>query len=600
MIMNIFAIGAVLLFAYLWMARGLWSALIHLVCTLVAGAVAFGLWETVAYFLLGLVPERGFLTFIEGIAWGAGLLIPFAVALVVTRLIADKAVPANVMNNKILDYVGGALCGAASAAIAVGLLVIAVGYTRVGSDFLGYEPVTYTEQRQAGGGALERTGGLWVPVDRVTAGLYGFASENALRTGTPLAEWYPNVEVAGYANKISYGNGRSRSAMAREDFTILGAWQVGDGSRSVRDLLAFPDPQGGGQLNQGYIDLSGQTVNTGRLVGYSLRFTAGARESSGQVIFGNGQVRLLMRDGAGDSIEAFPVALVSQADASEADLFGRWRFEGNDTFIASVGGGTTVDMGFEFVVPSGYEPRALYVKNTRAMVDDVEPRRFPAPGVRDAAIASGALLGGGLDIADLDTSNAFTLDGDQISSRVGRGGIVFAETNILPFQFQKTQSRGLTIDDDNRITGGSQKYAPEELAGRGGVNADLRVDRIAPGDDTAIVMVDVGPESVASLLGRVGRQAGLDDAPQLSDTDGTVYQAVGFIYTDATITDIRFTPATPLGGVRDLPTLSSARTDQTLTLLFRVSSGVEMEFFALGNAVVFDFESGVEIVGRQR
>ncbi|MEM1184071.1 MAG: hypothetical protein AAGI53_03610 [Planctomycetota bacterium] len=595
MIMNFFALGLLLLMTYLWMARGLWSALIHFVCTLIAGAVAFGLWEVVAYFFLSISPDRGFLSFLEGIAWGAGLLLPFVVTLGVTRVIADSAVPGNVKNAKPLEYAGGIICGAGSSAITVGILVIAIGYTRVGSSFMGFRPVDYTEQRAAGVGSLERSGGLWIPVDSLVAGLYGHTSETSLRTGTPLAQWYPNVDVAGYANKISYGSGKSRNAMKPDDFQVLGAWAVGENT-SVRDLLAFQSEDG--VLNQGYVDLSGRTVSSGSLVGYTIRFDAGARESSGQVIFGNGQIRLLLWDANGNAVDAFPVALVSQGDAADAAVFGRWRFEGNETFIASVGGATTVEMGFEFVVPAGYQPKALYVKNTRVMVDNIEARRFPTPAVRDGSIASGALLGGGFDVADLDLSNSADLSGDAIGSTMGRGGAVIAQSASLGVRFQTTQKRGLTLDDDNRVTGGDAKHAPEELAGRGAIPRDLIVDKFAPGDDTAIVQIDVGPNSTASLLGRVGRSVSSDAPPQIIDTDGTAYQALGFIYSDNSINDIRFTPATPISGLGDLPTISGARTDQSLYLVFRVSVGVQMQYYALGTSVVFELTPPVEVVRR--
>jgi hypothetical protein len=581
MIMNIFVLGAVLLMAYLWMARGLWSALIHLVCTLVAGAVAFGVWEHLAYLLIGLSPERGFLSFLEGVAWGVALLAPYAITLAILRAISDAVVPANVQNMKALDYVGGVACGGIAAIISIGILVISVGYTRVGAGFLGYRPIDYTEQRQQGSGSLERTGGLWLPADRLAAALYSHASSTSLRTGTPLSEWHPNVELAGYATKLSYGDGKSRNAIPPEAFRVTGSWSVGDGSMSSRDLLVFTP----GEPPQAYVDINGEQVASGRLMGYTIAFEAAARESSGQVIFGNGQVRLLMGNDAGETIEAFPLALISQADAGDAEVFGRWRFEGDETFIASVGGGTNVEMGFEFLVPTGYEPRALYVKNTRVDVSSMDAQQFASVGQRDSAVRSGSVLGGGLDLASLDTSNAVRFDPD---ADTGRDAPVRV-SNILGFQFQTTQKRSLELDDSNRILNGTAKYAPNELAGRGGITPELRVDRFSPGDDTAIVMIDIGSESVASVLGRVGRSVAGDAPPQLIDSAGTVYQAIGFVYQDRDIVDVRITPATPLRGVNDLPTISAARTDQSLVLLFRVSLGAEVEYYALGDQVVLEF-----------
>lgn len=595
MILNIAALGLVLLMGYLWMARGFWNSLLHLVCTLIAGAVAFGVWEPLAYLILGFSPASGFLSFLEGIAWGAALLVPFAASLAILRAISDAVVPANVQNNKVVDYAGAILCGLGNGAITVGIVVIALGYMRLSTDFLGYRPIDYTEQRQTGGGSLERTGALWVPVDRFVAGIYGFASETALRTGEPLAKWHPNLELAGYAGRISYGNGASRNVMREEDFEITGAWQVGDGSGRTADLLTFAPEQ----PPQGYVDISGQPIVAGKLVGYTVRFGAGARESSGQVIFGNGQVRLLAQNESGDTVEAFPVALVSQAEASEADLFGRWRFDGAETYIASVGGATTVDMGFEFVVPQGYDPLALYMKNTRVMVGDIEPRRFPSPAARDAAVASGAILGGGLVVEDLDLAMAEEFDGSTVTGR-GRDTSVFSVDNFLGFQFQTTQKRGLELGEENRIISGSAKYDPGELAGRGGVNPELRVDRLASGDDTVIVQVNVTGDDNAGLLGRVARSVEAGAAPQLIDTDGTVYQAVGYLYTDSEIVEVRFTPANPIQSLNELPTLSSARTDQELKLVFQCSFGVSIEYLAYGKTIAYEIDPPILLDQKQR
>ncbi len=595
MILNIAALGLVLLMGYLWMARGLWNSLIHLVCTLIAGAVAFAVWEPLAYMILGFAPDSGFLSFLEGIAWGAALIVPFAATLAILRAISDAAIPANVQNNKGVEYAGAILCGLGNGVVTVGIIVIALGYMRLSTNFLQYRPIDYTTQRQNGGGSLERTGGLWVPVDRWVAGMYGFASETALRTGEPLAKWHPNVELAGYAGRISYGDGASRNVMRKDDFRITGAWQVGDGTGRMADLLKFaPD-----QPPQGYVDISGEQINAGKLVGYTVQFGAGARESSGQVIFGNGQVRLLAQNADGDTVEAFPVALVSQAEASEADLFGRWRFDGAETYIASVGGATTVDMGFEFVVPQGYDPLALYMKNTRVMVDDLEPRRFPSPAARDAAVASGALLGGGLSTEDLDLAMAEEFDGTTVTGR-GRNTSVFDVNNFLGFQFQTTQKRGLELGEDNRIISGTAKYDPGELAGRGGVNPELRVDRLAAGSDTVIMQINVAGDDNGGLLGRVARSVDAGAAPQLIDTDGTVYQAVGYIYTDRELVELRFTPANPIQSLNELPTLSSARTDQELKLVFQCSFGVSIEYFAYGKTVAYEIDPPIVLDQVQR
>src|SRR4051812_4042984 len=102
---------------YIWLTRGFFSALIHLVCTIIAGAIAFAAWEPVSYWILDGSPTGGFMSFTSGVAFAVGLILPFAVSLVLLRVGVDKLLPANVVLDPKLDYVGGGVCG-----LAIGIL----------------------------------------------------------------------------------------------------------------------------------------------------------------------------------------------------------------------------------------------------------------------------------------------------------------------------------------------------------------------------------------------------------------------------------------------------------------------------------------------
>ena len=89
MIVNVVIIGLVALIAYWWANQGLFSAIIHLLCVIVAGAVALAFWEMLAF---GLLMRGGFF---DHYALGASLLITFALVLFILRLTPNKLVPAN-------------------------------------------------------------------------------------------------------------------------------------------------------------------------------------------------------------------------------------------------------------------------------------------------------------------------------------------------------------------------------------------------------------------------------------------------------------------------------------------------------------------------
>ena len=87
-VFNLLVIAFAGLIAYWWANQGLFSALIHLVCVIVAGALAFATWEPFTGIVLG-VPA------LEPYARGIALLAPFALYLFLARLAGDKLVPDN-------------------------------------------------------------------------------------------------------------------------------------------------------------------------------------------------------------------------------------------------------------------------------------------------------------------------------------------------------------------------------------------------------------------------------------------------------------------------------------------------------------------------
>src|SRR3982751_2232102 len=115
--LSIIAVLVTLGLGFIWLTRGFFSSLIHLICTIIAGAIAFAAWEPVSYWLLESSPTGGIMSFLAGIAWGVGLILPFAVSLIVLRLIVDKLLPGNVVLQQKLDYIGGGVCGVFSGAL---------------------------------------------------------------------------------------------------------------------------------------------------------------------------------------------------------------------------------------------------------------------------------------------------------------------------------------------------------------------------------------------------------------------------------------------------------------------------------------------------
>ncbi|MFT5424626.1 MAG: hypothetical protein ACI89L_002423 [Phycisphaerales bacterium] len=599
MILSLIVIGVVLGLTYLWLIRGFFNAFLHMVCVLVAGAIAFAAWEPVSYALLGVLPKSGTVGFLQGGAWGIGLIVPFAVSLVVLRLVVDSLIKANLTLSSAADYVGGGVCGFIASTIAVGMLVIGMGGLPLSSNFGGYQPVWFNADRSRGVGSIKLTDSLLFPADKLTANLYSTLSLNAFGSSQPLAKWYPELHAVGFASRMSTEDGKGRSTLQPTDFRLQSMYTVGNektGTPAGGLLVDMRDPE----VPQPYADVNGESVDAGWLAGYVIRFEPGAKENgargAGPVSIGNGQIRLVVRHDDGTTSNAFPIAAVSQASAGE-NVYGRWRYNSDGIHIASVGGASTATMAFEFMLRPGDEPIGLFVKNVRVNLEINEPDKVAYADVagRDAVVTDGDILTGGkVRTSTLDLSEAATAgpeDGVAVSGSLG--------TNIrlqtIRAHFQVSDEGNLIISGEGQLD--KSDVNPQNVSGLPG---NLVVKSFGAARDQQIIKVDVGQSSPSSLLGAVARRQQGDVPIRLIDDNGTEYDAVGYLYRDDQIWYGRYTPASPLNGLNDIdtPSLTNSRDDQSLELIFVVSQSIQIEHFAIGDKVIVTYSPAIEISGR--
>lgn len=586
MILNLIVIVFVLGIGYAWMIRGVFNALLHLISGIIAGAIAFAFWETLAVMLVEASPERGFFSFLEGIAWGVALVVPFVVLFILMRVLTDKLVPNNIRNSMIIDYVGGGICGVATGVLCAGVLVLGLGSMRLSTDFLGYQPIAYSTDRALGDGTLVRTDKLWIPVDKLTTLAFGQLSIGTMSSNEPLAKWYPELELVGMASRVSPGNGSGRNAINPDDFKIKSTYTVGNtnGSDTLKPLLVDSRDD----RPQKYIDVNSEEVTNGYLAGYVIEFQPGAKErgkKGGQLVVSNGQYRLLVEDDSGSTRSVFPIATISES--SQPDQYGRWRFDSKDVFITSVGGKSRVTMAFEFVIPQGYSPIAFYAKNMRVNTDSLPKAvEYTDPAQRDEFVLSGAILKGeSVTNRKLDTTNMVVYDPSVRNALIRRS---IALGQMMSSQIAK---RGLTLDDTNKIVDGEGIWLMTEVGRRNSPTVrELRVEKYAVARGQALLRVYVGPDSELGLFTDASRDAPLDQPILLIDENGNEYEAVGFEYTDAENFHARLTRGSTLGGLEDTPSMSRSREDQDLVLLFVVTHGVKITHYAIGDVAVAQFE----------
>jgi len=589
MFMNLLSIAIILGLGYLWVTRGFFSALLHLACVIAAGAIAFGLWETVALAILNKAPQTGFLSFAGDAAWGLGLALPFAISLALLRVLTDKIAPSNIIVEETYDSIGGGICGAGIGLITSGMFVLSTGFLRLPASFMGYQPVQMANQ-----GNLEWQGGLWLPVDKLTAAFYNTLSQNTLATSTPLVRYYPDLAAAAGTQRMSEGNGKNKNTIREDGFDVQMRFTVGKSGSLPADQV-FSDIFN--PAAQQITLLDGSQLPAGSYIeGFLINFLAGAKENFGQVVVGKGQLRLIAHNRAGEGVTLYPIAVTSQA-RSEDRQFGRFRFDG-EFYVASVGGATEAPMAFEFAVPAGYEATALYVRNLRHELAGAKAdREFADASARDIAIQTGELLvrdaAANLNFAHAQTINSAALpEGVDVTNRMANRVVL-----------QRGNTPGLQTDDDNKIVSGEGVFNPSDVGGRG-LDRNLRVDQFATTKDTAIIQIQItgDPAQFATSYFNPSAAPDLrtDTPPRIVDANGQAYNAVGFIYQDINKVRIRYTPGRPMMGLGEADALVRSRDDQVMYLIFRPSIGVELKHFAIGDTVLATFEPGLVLEAPRR
>jgi len=590
---NLFVIIIVLLVGYMGVLRGFFSSLLHLVCVVIAGAIAFAFWEPVAYAILQKAPTRGFFEVVEYSAWAIALVVPFAVALALLRVASDKLVPGNARASTVAENVGAGLCGALAGVIVAGILIIGVGTMRFRTDQFGYQPVQYQ------GASLQRTSKLILPVDRIVGKLYAHTSEAAFSTAQPLAKWRPEPWHAAEVMRIN-DRGTARNTARPKDFRVLARYRVeaAEGEKLLQDRWATR-PHDARMLD-------GEPYPAdSRIEGIILQLESSLKEPAASFVsITEGQVWLVIENATtGERINLHPVAVVANPKGAETSLA---RFQFDSSFSVASAGAAVRPMAFEFVVPRGFEPIAIYLKNIRQLLTPGQPvEEFSSVAERDSAVEQGTLIEGAEPIpADFGQEDSDDRDrgGREDADEAERNGIAVTNSLGRKVTLQKGNEKSLRVSE-GRVLEGEEKWSPQEVSSRV-IAQELRIDRFNVDQGVVMVQVDVSPSKPLSLLGQVAAAAERLVPPVLVDTNGTPYEAVGWIYKDRDLIYIRYTPGQPLRGLQELQdkrvVLSSSREDQELTLLFLCSLGSEIQSFKIGNHEVLTLNQSLKLDRAQK
>ncbi len=597
MILSVIVIAVAGVIAYIWSARGFFSSFLHMLCVIVAGALAFALWEPVALWILSSDTSQGG-TYVD-VAWGVALALPFAIILTIIRIACDKLVPFNLDFDGPANVVGGLSCGLVSGTITAGVLVLGTAFIRGDTELLGYKPMQYS----TAGGSLSRKDNLLFPADKLTAWFYGTLSNGTLVPTSSDAENRPNSlgrlhpELAdeGWLLRVNFEEGKAKSTIAPDAFEVIARHQFF--SEKEPNALFGDSFEPGRKETFEYANGTAASPGSSYLEEFVVRFKSGAKEQSGRIVVGAGQMRLVVQKDPNDPFSTtsiMPLSVISQATGDKPNL-GRWRYNAQGVFISSVGGRDDAPMVFEFATPKGAKPIALYVKGVRCDVSAMPVMfTYNTQSARDDAIRSGAIAPTKAGAA-IDWSRAVKMKGDQ--NNMSDTTIVIRNTIPFGIMLQKDQMKGLEPDDTNSISGGTLSRFVQKDLGQFGVDPKLQVRKLAVTEDTVIVQVTVdGRNKQFGFLSDVAAGYDRSAVPVIVDAQGGQYQPMGYAFKGGLETWLYFSPQSPLKSTTDqnMPVMTRSQPDQQLVLIYRVSKGVKIHGFAIGSQGLVEFKPEIE------
>jgi hypothetical protein len=540
MILDILVIALIAAMIWMWANQGLFSAFVHLILTVIAGCIAFALWEPFVYgFLINRMPEQ---------AWGLGLLIPFAVSLMALRTVFDKLVPGNLNFHNIADNVGGAFFGYCSGVLTSGLLVIGLQMVGMHSLF-GHQGWEIGE-----GGKATRKASLMIPVDSIAGGFFTFLSAGSMNPiigNTSLAIYHPDLAREASLHHQSpfwkQGHDSSLRSIAPDNIKVLEQTGYSDLTEVPRGLQRHLKVSPGERL----------VVIGTEILNQSEAGTVSA-DAGGRFRVARSQVALLAADGSGRTDYYYPVGYI------QSDEF---RLFNEPTDFAYSGAASSATYHWVFRVPVSEDPRFLVIKQTRMPL--------PATANRNVALVDELIREGVQIVGDAPvpaggdeedpTASAFAVVSPSLMVRMNRNRLDILKIN--------TQGIALVSGEGNYVPGPMDRFFSDDLA----------VATIYHDQGMRVVRINMGRKSDnRSVLGRAVQFAGQVAPPELVTADGKTYQSIGYVRREGARTIFKIDPNNKIRSFAELQ-IGAFAEGTDVFLFFHVDVGKTVVEFRIGN-----------------
>jgi len=524
-IFNILIIGLVLLIAYWWSNEGLFSSILHLVCVITAGTIAFSVWEPITMRILN---GGAF----DNYAWGVVLIGVFCVLLGILRVTSDKLVPANIKFPSWANYGIGGLIGACSGVLTIGIFLISAGFMQSTNDLMGYRGTA----RNTSTGLIEKVGDpIWLDVPKLTSAFFNVISVGTMHPdiqGGALAHYNPNIDELSTLIRDTFDNGKGQLSLTPNAATITKVASSDDG-----------------------------------LVVIQVSFNTKAKDHGSQFIIGSSQVRLIGEATDSGNVDVYHPTAWKQE--SRDGLESLYRFDDINNYATSVPGRQETGIKFAFDTKNrDFKPKFIQLRGTRFELPAGEPVPISALSAKlyrgrkltaeEVAAERDSL---GKDISHLFRTSS-KIKGLRISVNGIPGTIAFNEDNYLL--------------EGTLTTKWSQS----------GTSSKMAVKGLYAEEGTAIVQLKVSPGTSAAF--EFLTQTEPESSPiTLIDSDGRKYSPIGYFIGDEKLMQLTLSPADPPGTLGDLPMhLLSKSRSKDMTLIFQVTEGKTVTEFQVGNITI--------------
>ena len=555
MILNLVVIVFVLGMAVMGGTYGLFASLLHLGLVITAGALAFALWEPLAYgVFMGVAPS---------LAWGVSLVGGFAVLLLVFRVVLDKFVPGNLKLPRLADQLGGGAAGAFSGLLTAGLVVLGLSYLPLPVSIAGYQPY---EVQARGNVAPRDGGGLWTNADGLAADLFGRLSGGAFSSSTPLASYVPDLRRRATEHRLARQYDENVSLVAQPADITPTVTAVFRG-----DQLPGIDPAFAANLLT--------AIGSDRMVSVGVNFAKASGsatwDSDGILRLPPVSVRLATRQRGSLGDWAEPVGFSKVVDGTR-----RTFFPATSNQILATSSVAPQELIWHFLVPADREPDFLLVRNTRVNLS--EPQS-PEPADYATLVGNPAEGGGALAAAssEIVRSGGTAVDAEP-STFSGHKAVYLEDNAALPTTVSKNNAQFLQ-SDENAVTGGRGTAQPGGARSR-----NLSLSSIFVAEGLRPLRVELEPVRAQNTLAAIGQAAQNVSNTQeiwLQDSNGRKHYPFAWVLQKDDGRQIfRVESSGELRNNTDLP-LSDFQAGDRLFAYWRLPAGVTLTGYHVGPAV---------------